>query len=693
MPLTIDQFLALLTVDEATATTVVGQYVILQRDPQPDEIDIATDTDLALRLVDLDQDTGGAPSVLFADFDVFVESTKVLSFVSGTPTFFAGWTGTATLSTLADPYVYVDVALTPPAPFVSEQVVDVQLDILPSVATFNYSFTIEDLTPPRLLTAETIAPETLRVTFDDAMATSGAGSVLALGNWPSSAIVTQNVDPMPGVDLEVIAVAEVDGSAGAQFDLTLQWEMTPGCPYTVTAAATIEDSSGNAMDPDYASATFLGFQPDVPAGRFFNYWFQCVPLKNRQEDVTHDLERTANCFQEIIDLLLQEIDHHTDQYDPDRMDIVHNTLALWDMGNPFDVEKLGLTKLQQRKLLRFLLPIYQSKGTDVGIEQAILFLLGLSVTVVPYLGEGWILGVDLLGSGEIAQLMNGAAAPYDFTLVTSPWTLEVVVNEGSTQTVTFVPGDFDDPSAATAAEVVAALEAALTGAGAYVIMPGQPAVVTGTAVETYVISPGDTIDLIVQGLPYTVQFTASDIASPTAATLDEVIARVNLDMVGLVVASDDSTGRLRLETVERSDAASLQVGAGSAQAALGLPTTPAAGSDQPQMVLYSDTAGRGAAIQVTGGNANVVLQFDTDASGAAEGSVLAPSDSYTRYSFDIETATVLSSEHEELVRDIAEYMKPAHTHLVNIRTALPLPWPPGWYLGVGGLGDDAELGA
>jgi hypothetical protein len=44
-----------------------------------------------------------------------------------------------------------------------------------------------------------------------------------------------------------------------------------------------------------------------------------------------------------------------------------------------------------------------------------------------------------------------------------------------------------------------------------------------------------------------------------------------------------------------------------------------------------------------------------------------------------------------LIRRIAEYMRPAHTHLVNIRTARPLPWPDGWELGVDLLGDGSEL--
>jgi hypothetical protein len=71
--------------------------------------------------------------------------------------------------------------------------------------------------------------------------------------------------------------------------------------------------------------------------------------------------------------------------------------------------------------------------------------------------------------------------------------------------------------------------------------------------------------------------------------------------------------------------------------------------------------------------------------------VLAPSTSYTLYSFDIEITAPVSAENEILIRRIAEYMRCAHEHLVEIRTALPLPWPDGWELGVSELDVDAEL--
>jgi hypothetical protein len=44
-----------------------------------------------------------------------------------------------------------------------------------------------------------------------------------------------------------------------------------------------------------------------------------------------------------------------------------------------------------------------------------------------------------------------------------------------------------------------------------------------------------------------------------------------------------------------------------------------------------------------------------------------------------------------IIRKIGEYMKPAETHLVNIRTALPLPWPVEWVLGVDELDVGTEL--
>lgn len=747
MAYTVEQLLATLAVDAATAEVQAGRYVIVQRDPQPDEGDVALATDLAMLVVDLDADPTD-PAAAVPDFAVTADGVLVMEWVAGAAVLHAGWGGGAAANAVTDPFVFVSVALTQPVggSFVSEQVVLVEVDVDSGVAVFTYEFTIQDLTPPRLLAAEAVAPELVRVTFDDEMAVSGAGSVADLSNWVG-AVETRNVDPAPGVDLEVesVSASDVPGplhvplgwtfadaaeraayapvaadvgklafqqsdssywmltaavptwvavsmAKAHQYDLGTQWEHTPGCLYRLSASAALTDAHGNAMDSAFQVVEFQGFVPERQATRHFEYADLCVPVVNRQNDATRDLERFTNCIQEVLTWVLYDLDRFTDQFDPDLASSVHLDLMLYDMGNPFDADDFGLTVNQKRKLLRMLLPIYTSKGTALGIEQAILLLLGEAVQVVPYLADGWILGVDTLGGGSIAQVVNDVPETYDFTTVAAPWEVEVEVDGGAPQVVTFAAGDFSNPAAATAAEVVAVIVAQLAGGGAYVVEPGQPAQVAGAAAEPFAVSPGDALEVLVDGdpVPLVATMTAADIGTPGAATAQEIADRINGDMAS--VAAFAVSGVLVLQTVRRGVLAELQVNAGVVQAAAGLGLVAVTGTDLPQVAVYSGTAGRDAVIQVTGGSVAVLLGFDGAPQGATGGSVLAPSDSYTRYSFDIETAAVVSSETERKIREIAEYMKPAHTHLINVRTAKTLPWPDGWQLGVSTLDESTELG-
>lgn len=71
--------------------------------------------------------------------------------------------------------------------------------------------------------------------------------------------------------------------------------------------------------------------------------------------------------------------------------------------------------------------------------------------------------------------------------------------------------------------------------------------------------------------------------------------------------------------------------------------------------------------------------------------ILGTSDSRSLYSFDIETDAVLTAEQAVHVRRIAEYMKPAHTHLVAIRDGSGVPEELLWRLGESALGSNTGL--
>ena len=768
MALTIEQLLATLGVDlAAVEVSPLGQYVLIQRDPQPDETNIAKETDVGMTLVDLDADPAD-PLLVAPDFTVTIDGATALTFIGGVATWFGSWTGTVTTHVVASPYAFwrVDAQQVGGPLWESEQVVPVDLTI-GGGASFSYEFTVEDYAPPRFLAAEAISPFVMRVTFDDNMTIDGVTSVLLAALW-ANAITRHNVDPLPGVNLDVesvvvadvydptipmkwtfadaaerlafvpdasdigsVALQESDSTLwllvdtdapagwnhaswghfpwscpptggpaivwaevniGAQFDLAMNWEMTPGCAYSIVANPLFEDESENPMNPLFITAHAVGFIPDVPVGRVFSHWRNMVPKKNRIEDATRDLERLSNCIEEILGWMLYYVDHFTDQWDPDLANDEQIEAMLYDMGNPFSTwTDLVLTANQKRKLLRILIEIYKAKGTAWGIEQTIFFLLGEVVHCVEYIAGGWVLGVDALGSDGIAQVISLGWETFDFTPVAPPWELAVKVDGSAPQIVAFVPADFVDPAAATAAEVASVIASQASGAGAYAAFPGQSAAVLGANVEPFALAPGDTLQLAVNGVPLTVVFPVDGIATPGAATTSEIAAIIDEAWDGELLAHDNG-GALLVETTTRGDLATLETFADASAVILGLgPAVVYTGTDHGQVAAYSNKAGVDASIQVSGGSANVVLDFDTDEVGSTGGAVLAPDESFTLYSFDIETENVLTSAQESIIRKVAEYMKPAHTHLIRIRLALPLPWPDSWMLGISELDISTEL--
>ena len=748
MALTVEQLLATLGIDASEAIVVAGRYVLIMRDPQPSEDDVPAGSTVYLRVIDLD----GVPATPGTiDYRVYIDqgAGEVLAFGGVTPA--SPWDGplsSAGESTVSDPYCFKDVRLDQaPGLFASEQQVTVHVEIVTgsgwghfpwghipwghptggwgyapwghfpwghtpvtsSLADIYYTFTAVDTLAPNIQLAEAIDEDTIRVTFDDSMALGGAGSGLVddIASWqptgPSDTVgITRlNVDPAPGVNLSITAVAIVDYSNTTQVDLTVNWEMTPGCLYQLQVRNTVTDDVGNVID--LAIYQFDGFVPTHPAGRRFDYWYHMIPLKNREEDSSHDLKRFANCVSEVMNMLMIDIDRFTDQFDIDLATDSQVDLMLYDMGNPFDWADLDLTANQRRKLLRILVDIYKLKGTDEGTEAVVLFLLGEIVSVVEAMDGGWVLGVDELGEGAIAQLTCVNPETYDFS--TAPLSLIISI-DGTPVTFTFITDDFQTPTAGTALEVVDALngrrfvpltgtyitrpEGSLSGGGAYVDIPGTAAIgATGTA-EPYALSGGETFELDVNGTSGIVTFHAGDFVVPGAATAEEVAVRIEKDIPSIDSYSEG--GRTYFVTKHTGSDAEIVVTGGTALTAFGLLIGQTAnGTDLPKLTIYSSTSGADASIQVTGGTAQSVLGFSSLISSSTGGAVLAPSLSYTLYSFDIETQTLLDSDTIAIIRRIASFMRPAHTHLINIRVALGLSWPEGWQIGIDELDISTEL--
>ena len=70
---------------------------------------------------------------------------------------------------------------------------------------------------------------------------------------------------------------------------------------------------------------------------------------------------------------------------------------------------------------------------------------------------------------------------------------------------------------------------------------------------------------------------------------------------------------------------------------------------------------------------------------------LGPSDRFARYAFDVKVGRVLTPTERKHLRAIVNYMKPAHTHFVNLIEPLPPIVPDHWELGVSEIGIETVL--
>lgn len=262
---------------------------------------------------------------------------------------------------------------------------------------FTYSFTTEDLVAPLITSAQAIDRRVVRVTLSEFVVSddpTASNDALNIENWSIVVASTSLADGLPAVTPSVLSVAEVTSNI---FDLTFDMEMTPSALYLVEAGA-IEDLFGNAFVAPNNRAYFNGYVCTGPDGREFDL-LEFLPAMNVNEDETEDLHKFVACLQETTDILLCDVDHWTDILDPDVAPERFVDAMLADLGNPFDFD---LNEVDKRRLIRVLVPIYEQKGTDPGIINAVRFFLGLEVTIgVPAFEDIWILGVDELGIGSL----------------------------------------------------------------------------------------------------------------------------------------------------------------------------------------------------------------------------------------------------------------------------------------------------
>jgi len=303
------------------------------------------------------------------------------------------------------------------ADWTSEQTITVVVvsETVGAAHTLNesYSFTVEDLVDPQLVSAFATYATTIRATFDEGMLASSADGATDALNPANYAItyVPAN-DRQAAVSVAVTGVTQISSTV---FDLMTDIELTFWRAYLLTCGAIADDSSNaNLLDADYRTAGFDSWTPPGwPPTRRFRLW-DMLTQSNRDDDHTGDLERLVDCWQDIIWMLLWDADRIEELWDVDKSPEVALDARLQGLGNP---HRFDMTELQKRKLLDFLVSSYRQHGTELAIINLVRFFLGITVTIYAYNSSDyrWVLGQDILGQGT--RLGPGDGDPRLYTFV------------------------------------------------------------------------------------------------------------------------------------------------------------------------------------------------------------------------------------------------------------------------------------
>ncbi len=356
---------------------------VINRDPEPLER-MAPLTAAAFTLVD----TSGAGVALAS---VVVTVGGALAYTASA--FTAAFVGSSVTSVTGG----FAFSLVPTTPFASDS--DVALRVIASTtgATAStdttWTFHTSDITPPGIVEAFATSYREVRVTFTEAVVEvdpSSSSDALDPTNY-----AIELVAGAPAVTPEILSVR---ASGASTVLLALDRTQTPRASYLLTTGG-LTDIAGNPIVGPGNVATFTGYQPPIPEGRRFSL-VELFPAINASEDDSGDYHAFLACYQEIANLLLDRIDRFGDILDPDLAPPEWLDLILADLGNPFG--DFHLSDQDKVRLIHTLVIIYQGKGTDPGIIDAILFFMGLVVTITtptrPAFGLGSVQISDPLGT-------------------------------------------------------------------------------------------------------------------------------------------------------------------------------------------------------------------------------------------------------------------------------------------------------
>jgi phage tail-like protein len=360
---------------------------VASRDPKPDDTNVNADT-----------------QIRFNVYGISDALTTVIARVNGVTV--ASWNGAnaATLASVAVGWsaaggdadgATTRYAIIPPG-FASEEIVTVEVEASTAIntTTTTWSFTIADTAGPRVLSASARAVFEVAVQWNEPIADASL----------DPAFFVLSLDSDPPAHVPNVQDVQRDADRPEWIVLTIDQPATPGATYLVTASASVTDVLGNAVEAQYASATFDAYlSPLTPANRLLSL-YQELPAAERDTDQFQELK----LFCDVLDEGLRALAIVADDWaliaaDPDTAVESWLDAILWEIGNPFDW--LPMSIRTKRLLARWMHQLVALKGSGLGIRAAIRLLLGIEVQVHVYgvglavlgetiIGETFILGSD-----------------------------------------------------------------------------------------------------------------------------------------------------------------------------------------------------------------------------------------------------------------------------------------------------------
>ena len=223
-------------------------------------------------------------------------------------------------------------------------------------------------------------------------------------------------------------------------------------------------------------------------------------------------------------------------------------------------------------------------ATQAGVESsAETFAITNGQTITAKVDQGAAQTATV--NGAVASVTSSNDQTY---VLVNGMTLEVSIDGGEAQTATFETADFVDIGAATAAEVAAVLETDILGA-------------TSTDASNYVKIASDTVGLsssvqIVGGTANAILGFSTDEATGTgdaqdlsAVTAAELAAVLNTDIAG-AIASVTEDDKVLFQSDTYGSASFIEVTGGTANTAVGFPTTADQGEGGASIVMSNKTA-------------------------------------------------------------------------------------------------------